>query len=103
KVSAVAREQHLARHARAASGPNEVELEAQRAREEKAERDRALEAERRQQARTRERCARRRARSSPTSGCRTAARSITASPPVARSARCRSARNCAAGWRTGRW
>ena len=54
KVSAVAREQHLARHARAASGPNEVELEAQRAREEKAERDRALEAERRQQARTRE-------------------------------------------------
>src|SRR5690606_15604028 len=47
KVSAVAREQHVARHARAAAGPNEIELEAQRLRAEKVERDRALEAERR--------------------------------------------------------
>ena len=54
KVSAVAREQHLARHARAASEPNGIGIEAQRAREEKAARDRALEAERRQQARIRE-------------------------------------------------
>jgi uncharacterized protein YaiL (DUF2058 family) len=54
KVSAVAREQHLARHARAGSGPNEIELEAQRVRAEKAERDRALEAERKAQARQRE-------------------------------------------------
>src|SRR5690606_38367765 len=54
KVSEVAREQHLARHARAASGPNEIELEAQRARAEKAGRDRALEAERRAQVRQRE-------------------------------------------------
>ncbi|MGJ4730292.1 DUF2058 domain-containing protein [Luteimonas sp. SDU101] len=54
KVSAVAREQHLARHAKAASGPNEIELEAQRARAEKAERDRALEAQRREQARAKE-------------------------------------------------
>src|SRR5690606_6946845 len=54
KVSAVAREQHVARHARAASGPNEIELEAQRVRAEKAERDRALEAGRRAQVRERE-------------------------------------------------
>lgn len=54
KVSAVAREQHLAKHARASAGPSEIEREAQRARAEKAERDRALEAERRQQVRQRE-------------------------------------------------
>jgi len=54
KVAAVAREQHLARDARAAHGPNEIEVEAQRARAEKIERDRALEAGRRQQARTQE-------------------------------------------------
>ena len=54
KVSAVAREQHLARHVRADAGPNEIELEAQRVRAEKAERDRALEAERRAQARVAE-------------------------------------------------
>ena len=54
KVSAVAREQHVARHARAAAGPNEIELEAQRLRAEKVERDRALEAERRAQVRQRE-------------------------------------------------
>src|SRR5690606_10183910 len=54
KVSAVAREQHVARHARAAAGPNEIELEAQRLRAEKVERDRALEAGRRAQVRQRE-------------------------------------------------
>ena len=51
KVAAVAREQHLARDARAAQGQNEIEREAQRARAGKAERDRALQAERKQQVR----------------------------------------------------
>ena len=54
KVSEVAREQHKAKHAKAASGPSEIQLEAERARAEKAERDRALEAERKAQARTAE-------------------------------------------------
>lgn len=54
KVSAVAREQHLAKHAKAAAGPSEIELEAQRARAEKVERDRALEAGRKAEARLRE-------------------------------------------------
>jgi len=54
KVSAVAREQLKARHAKAATAPSEAELEAQRARAEKVERDRALEAERKAQARLRE-------------------------------------------------
>ena len=54
KVSAVAREQHLARHGKAVAGPSEIELEAQRLRAEKAERDRALEAERREKVRTQE-------------------------------------------------
>lgn len=47
KVAAVAREQHLARHAKAAAGPTEIQREAERARAEKIERDRALAAERR--------------------------------------------------------
>jgi uncharacterized protein len=51
KVSEVAREQHKARHAKAPSGPNEIQQEAERARAEKAERDRALAAERKAQAR----------------------------------------------------
>jgi uncharacterized protein len=50
KVAAVAREQHLARHARAAAGPTEIQLEAERARLEKVERDRALAAERKAKA-----------------------------------------------------
>lgn len=54
KVAEVAREQHKAKHARAASGPSEIQREAERARAEKVERDRALEAERKAQARTAE-------------------------------------------------
>ena len=51
KVSEVAREQHLARHARAPTAPSEIALEAERARADKVERDRALAAERKAQAR----------------------------------------------------
>jgi len=54
KVAEVAREQNKARHAKAPSGPNEIQVEAERARAEKAERDRALEAQRKAQARTAE-------------------------------------------------
>lgn len=54
KVSEVAREQHKAKHAKATSGPSEIQLEAERARLEKVERDRALEAERKAQARAAE-------------------------------------------------
>ena len=50
KVSEVAREQHLARHAKAQAAPSDAALEAERARADKAERDRALERERRLQA-----------------------------------------------------
>ena len=51
KVSEVAREQHKARHAKAPSAPNEIQQEAERTRAGKAERDRALAAERKAQAR----------------------------------------------------
>lgn len=51
KVSEVAREQHLAKHVRASSGPSEIALEAERARAEKVEKDRALAAEHKAQAR----------------------------------------------------
>ena len=51
KVSEVARAQHLAKHARASSGPSEIALEAERARVEKVEKDRALAAEHKAQAR----------------------------------------------------
>src|SRR5688572_3813166 len=52
KLAEVAREQNKARHAKGApSGPSEIQLEAERARTEKAERDRALAAERKAQAR----------------------------------------------------
>ena len=54
KVSAVAREQHVARHAKAPSAPSDIALEAERARAEKTERDRALAAGRKAQARTAE-------------------------------------------------
>ena len=54
KVAEVAREQHKAKHAKAASGPSEIQREAERARAEKVERDRALEAERKAQARAAE-------------------------------------------------
>jgi len=51
KVAEVAREQHVARHAKGAAGPSDVQLEAERVRAGKAERDRALAAERKAQAR----------------------------------------------------
>ena len=51
KVAEVAREQHKARHAKGAATPSEIQLEAERARAEKAERDRALATERNAQAR----------------------------------------------------
>jgi uncharacterized protein YaiL (DUF2058 family) len=54
KVAAVAREQHLARHARAPATASEIQQEAERLRAEKVERDRALEAERKTAARTAE-------------------------------------------------
>ncbi len=51
KVAAVAREQNKARHAKAPPAPNEIQLEAERARAEKVERDRALAAEQKAQSR----------------------------------------------------
>lgn len=51
KVAEVAREQNKVRHAKGPSEPNEIQLEAERARAEKAERDRTLAAERKAQAR----------------------------------------------------
>ena len=54
KVAEVAREQNKARHAKGAQAPNEIQRDAERARAEKAERDRALEMERKTQARAAE-------------------------------------------------
>ena len=51
KVAAVAREQNKARHGKGPAQPSEIQLEAERARAEKAERDRALAAERKAQSR----------------------------------------------------
>ncbi len=51
KLAEVAREQNKARHAKGPSGPSEIQRDAERARAEKAERDRALAAERKAQAR----------------------------------------------------
>ena len=51
KVAEVAREQNKARHAKGPSAPGEIQLEAERARAEKVERDRALAAERKAKAR----------------------------------------------------
>jgi hypothetical protein len=50
KVAEVAREQIKARHGKAPPAPSEIQLEAERVRAEKAERDRALAAERKAQA-----------------------------------------------------
>lgn len=50
KVAAVAREQNKARHVKGTPQPTEIQLEAERARAEKVERDRALAAERKAQA-----------------------------------------------------
>ena len=51
KLAEVAREQTKARHAKGQSGPGEIQIEAERARAEKVERDRALAAERKAHAR----------------------------------------------------
>src|SRR4249919_3267684 len=51
KVAEVAREQNRARHGKAPSGPSEIQLEAERVRADKAERDRVLAAERKAKAR----------------------------------------------------
>lgn len=51
KAAEVAREQLKARQAKSPSGPSEIQLEAERARAEKAERDRALAAEHKAKAR----------------------------------------------------
>lgn len=54
KVAEVAREQNKARHAKTPAAPSEIQLEAERARAEKVERDRALAAESKAQARVAE-------------------------------------------------
>lgn len=54
KVAAVAREQNKARHTKAPPAPNQIQLEAERARAGKVERDRALAAEQKAQARVAE-------------------------------------------------
>jgi uncharacterized protein YaiL (DUF2058 family) len=51
KAAEVAREQTKARHGKGSSGPSEIQLEAERVRAEKVERDRALAAERKTKAR----------------------------------------------------
>jgi uncharacterized protein YaiL (DUF2058 family) len=51
KAAEVAREQNRARHGKGPSGPSEIQLEAERVRAEKVERDRALAAERKATAR----------------------------------------------------
>ena len=54
KVAEVARAQTKARHAKGQTGPNEIQIQAEQARAEKVERDRALAAERKAQARVTE-------------------------------------------------
>ena len=54
KVAQVAREQDKARHAKGPADPNDIQREAERLRLEKADRDRALEGERKVQARAAE-------------------------------------------------
>jgi uncharacterized protein YaiL (DUF2058 family) len=51
KLAEVAREQNKARHSKGPSAPNEIQREAERSRAEKVERDRALAAEHKAQAR----------------------------------------------------
>jgi uncharacterized protein YaiL (DUF2058 family) len=51
KLAEVAREQNKARHAKGPAAPNEIQIEAERARAEKVERDRALAAQSKAQAR----------------------------------------------------
>lgn len=54
KLAEIAREQNKARHGKGPAVPNDIQRDAERARVEKAERDRAIEAERKAQARTAE-------------------------------------------------
>jgi hypothetical protein len=54
KVAEVAREQNKARHGKGPAAPGEIQLEAERVRAEKIERDRSIEAERKQKARVTE-------------------------------------------------
>ena len=54
KVAEVARAQTKARYAKGPTGPNEIQIQAEQARAEKVERDRALAAERKAQARVTE-------------------------------------------------
>jgi uncharacterized protein YaiL (DUF2058 family) len=54
KVAQVAREQDKARHAKGPADPNDIQREAERVRQEKVERDRALEAGRKAQSRSAE-------------------------------------------------
>jgi uncharacterized protein YaiL (DUF2058 family) len=54
KLAEVAREQNKARHGKGPAAPNDIQRDAERARAEKAERDRAIEAERKAQARSTE-------------------------------------------------
>lgn len=54
KVAEVAREQSKSRNSKGQSVPNDIQRDAERARAEKAERDRAIEADRKAQARTAE-------------------------------------------------
>ena len=54
KLAEVAREQNKARHGKGPAAPNDIQRDAERARAEKAERDRAIEAERKAQARSAE-------------------------------------------------
>lgn len=54
KLAEVAREQNKARHSKGPAVPNEIQLEAERSRAEKVERDRALAAEAKAQARVAE-------------------------------------------------
>ena len=54
KLAEIAREQNKARHGKGPAAPNDIQRDAERARAEKAERDRAIEAERKAQARSAE-------------------------------------------------
>lgn len=102
KVAEVAREQHVAKHAKASSAPGEIQRDAERARAEKVERDRALAAERKARARTAELRAQARQiiedKKVPRAG-----KANTGSPPMVRFARCWSTTTCGRSCRAGCW
>jgi uncharacterized protein YaiL (DUF2058 family) len=102
KMAEVAREQKKARHAKGPSAPGDITQEAERARAEKTERDRALAAEHKAQARIAELRAQR-ARSSKTRRSRAPGRANTASPPMAPSAPCSSTTTCAGSCPPAPW